>query len=165
MVYCCVRRDRERVELVAAGRGDEAAPARSDFQYLGLNGRMLSDEEMSDMRGGFIRGNRATITVDDQITTDYDPNSPGSASVTVNLGPNTVSRASATTTGTNGYASATVTITGAVTFGGSALNRSRNDIDAEARSLVAGEILGTVGRQWAGQPRARKNSSSPISRM
>ena len=75
---------------------------------------MLSDEEMSDMRGGFIRGNRATITIDDQVTSDYDPNTPGSASVTVNLGPNTVSRASASTTGTNGYASASVTITGAV---------------------------------------------------
>ncbi len=99
---------------------DEAAPARSDFQYLGMNGRMLSDEEMSDMRGGFIRGSRATITVDDLVTSDYDPNSPGSASVTVNLGPNTVSRASASTTGTNGHASATVTITG-VTFGGTAL--------------------------------------------
>lgn len=96
-------------------------PARLDIQYLGLNGRMLSDDEMRDMRGGFIRGNRATITVDDQTTTDYDPNVPGSASVTVNLGPNTVSRASASTTGTSGYASATVTITG-VTFGGSALN-------------------------------------------
>ena len=70
---------------------------------------------MSDMRGGFIRGNRATITIDDQVTTDHDPNSPGSASVTVNLGPNTVSRASASTTGTNGYSSASVTITGAVT--------------------------------------------------
>ena len=82
---------------------------------------MLSDDEMSDMRGGFIRGSRATITVDDLVTSDYDPNSPGSASVTVNLGPNTVSRASASTTGTNGYASATVTITG-VTFGGTALS-------------------------------------------
>jgi len=99
----------------------EAAPARSDFQYLGLTGRMLSDEEMSDMRGGFMRGNRATITVDDQVTSDYDPNVPGSASVTVNLGPNTISRASASTTGTSGYASASVTITGAVTFGGAAL--------------------------------------------
>jgi hypothetical protein len=89
-------------------------PTRSDLQYLGLTGRMLSEDEMSDMRGGFIRGNRATITIDDQVTTDYDPNTPGSASVTVNLGPNTVSRASASTTGTNGYASASVTITGAV---------------------------------------------------
>ena len=96
-------------------------PTRSDFGYLGLTGRMLSEEEMSDMRGGFIRGNRATITIDDQVTSDYDPNVPGSASVTVNLGPNTVSRASASTTGTNGYASASVTITGAVTFGGAAL--------------------------------------------
>jgi hypothetical protein len=96
-------------------------PTRSDVQYLGLTGRMLSDEEMSDMRGGFIRGNRATITIDDQVTTDYDPNSPGSASVTVNLGPNTVSRASAATNGTNGYASASVTITGNVTFGSAAL--------------------------------------------
>ena len=93
---------------------EDAAPARSDLQYLGLNGRMLSEEEMSDMRGGFIRGNRATITIDDQVTSDYDPNVPGSATVTVNLGPNTISRASASTTGTNGYASASVTITGAV---------------------------------------------------
>lgn len=89
-------------------------PTRSDLQYLGLTGRILSDDEMSDMRGGFIRGNRATITIDDQVTTDYDPNVPGSASVTVSLGPNTVSRATASTTGTNGYASASVTITGAV---------------------------------------------------
>ena len=101
---------------------DEAAPARSDFQYLGLTGRMLSNREMSDMRGGFIRGNRATITIDDLVTSDYDPNVPGSASVTVNLAPNTVSRASASTTGTSGYASASVTITGNVTFGGAALS-------------------------------------------
>ena len=97
-------------------------PNRSDVQYLGLTGRVLSDDEMSDMRGGFIRGNRATITIADQVTTDYDPNTPGSASVTVNLAPNTISRASASTTGTSGYSSATVTITGNVTFGGSALN-------------------------------------------
>jgi hypothetical protein len=89
-------------------------PTRSDLQHLGLTGRMLNDEEMSDMRGGFIRGNRATITVNDQVTSDYDPNTPGSASVTVNLGPNTISRASASTTGTSGYSSASVTITGAV---------------------------------------------------
>ncbi len=89
-------------------------PARSDLQYLGFTGRTLSDDEMSDMRGGFIRGNRATITINDQVTSDYDPNTPGSASVTVNLGPNTISRASASTTGTSGYSSASVTITGAV---------------------------------------------------
>ena len=59
-------------------------------------------------------GTFKTITIDDQVTTDYDPNVPGSASVTVSLGPNTVSRATASTTGTNGYASASVTITGAV---------------------------------------------------
>lgn len=100
---------------------DDVAPARSNLQYLGLNGRMLSDGEMSDMRGRFTRGNRAMITVGDQVTSDYDPNVPGSASVTVNLGPNTVSRASASTTGTNGYASASVTITGNVSFGGTAL--------------------------------------------
>ena len=98
---------------------DEAP--RSDLQYLGLNGRKLSDDEMSDLRGRFMRGNRAMITVDGTTTSDYDPNVPGSASVTVNLAPNTVSRASASTTGTSGYASASVTITG-VTFGGSALN-------------------------------------------
>jgi hypothetical protein len=98
---------------------DEAP--RSDLQYLGLNGRKLSDDEMSDLRGRFMRGNRASITVDGTTTTDYDPNVPGSASVTVNLAPNTVSRASASTTGTSGYASASVTITG-VTFGGSALS-------------------------------------------
>jgi hypothetical protein len=97
-------------------------PARSNLNHLGLTGRVLSDDEMSDMRGGFIRGNRATITIDDQATSDYDPNVPGSASVTVNLAPNTVSRASASTTGTNGYASASVTITGNVTFGGAALS-------------------------------------------
>jgi len=100
---------------------DEAAP-RSDLQYLGLNGRKLSNEEMSDLRGRFMRGNRATITVDGTTTTDYDPNVPGSASVTVNLAPNTVSRATASTTGTSGYASASVTITGNVTFGGNALS-------------------------------------------
>jgi hypothetical protein len=119
IVVCAVIASALSWPLPAAA--DEAAPARSDIQYLGLKGRILSDEEMSDMRGGFIRGNRATITVDDQVATDYDPNVPGSASVTVNLGPNTVSRASASTTGTSGYASAMVTITG-VTFGGSALN-------------------------------------------
>jgi hypothetical protein len=117
IVVCAVIASASSWSLPAAAE----TPARSDFQHLGLIGRMLSEEEMSDMRGGFIRGNRATITVDDQVTTDYDPNSPGSASVTVNLGPNIVSRASATTNGTNGYASATVTITG-VTFGGSALS-------------------------------------------
>lgn len=110
---------------------DDVAPARSNLQYLGLNGRMLSDGEMSEMRGRFTRGSRATITIDDQVTSDYDPNSPGSASVTVNLGPNTVSRASASTTGTNGYASASVTITGAVitntgTLSASALRTSRH---------------------------------------
>ena len=98
---------------------DETAP-RSDVQYLGLNGRKLSDDEMSDLRGRFLRGNRAMITVDGTTTSDYDPNVPGSASVTVTLAPNTVSKASASTTGTSGYASASVTIIG-VTFGGSAL--------------------------------------------
>ena len=103
---------------------DDVAPVRSNLQYLGLNGRILSDGEMSEMRGRFTRGNRATITVDDQVTSDYDPNVPGSASVTVNLGPNTVSRASASTTGTNGYASASVTITGAVITNTGALSAS-----------------------------------------
>jgi hypothetical protein len=98
---------------------DEAAP-RSDLQYLGLKGRLLSDDEMGEMRGRFMRGNRAMITVDGTTTSDYDPNVPGSASVTVNLGPNTISKASASTSGTSGYASASVTITG-VTFGGSSL--------------------------------------------
>ena len=60
VVHCCVRGDRERVELVAAGRGRDAPPART-FSISGSTGRMLSEEEMSDMRGGFIRGNRATI--------------------------------------------------------------------------------------------------------
>ena len=110
IVVCAVIASASSWSLPAAAE----TPNRSDLQYLGLTGRMLSEEEMSDMRGGFIRGNRATITIDDQVTTDYDPNVPGSASVTVSLGPNTVSRATASTTGTNGYASASVTITGAV---------------------------------------------------
>ena len=70
---------------------DEAAGTRLDPQHLGLTGRTLSDEEMSDMRGGYTPGSTVTIQVGDVITTDSDPNTPGSASVTVNLGPGTVS--------------------------------------------------------------------------
>jgi len=89
-------------------------PSGSDKQVFGLTGRSLNEGEMTDMRGRYTRGSRVDITVNGTQYTDSDP-APGSSSVTVNLGPNTVSRGFASTTGTSGSSRVSITLSG-VTF-------------------------------------------------
>jgi len=122
MVVCAVVACAWGWSLPAAA---DMAPEGPNPQYLGLKGPTLNDADMSEMRGGYLPGASATIIVDGVTTTDYDPATPGSASVEVSLGPNTVSRARASTSGTGGSARATVTITNLTTstsIGNPALN-------------------------------------------
>jgi len=85
--------------------------ASTDAQIFGITGRSLNDGEMSDMRGRFTPGSRVTIRHGDTVYTDSNPTTPGSSTVTVNLGPGSVSRGFASTGGTGGSASGTVSIT------------------------------------------------------
>jgi hypothetical protein len=102
---------------------DDAAVNRLDLRHLGLVGRTLSDAEMSDMRGGYVPGSTVTIQVGDVVTTDSDPNTPGSASVTVNLGPGTVSKGFASTSGTGASSARSSTvISGSVITNTASLN-------------------------------------------
>jgi hypothetical protein len=73
--------------------------------YAGLSGPMLSDEEMSDIRARYARGSWVDIQVNGVEYTHSNPTTPGSSSVTVNLGRNTVSRGFASTSGTGGAGS------------------------------------------------------------
>ena len=87
------------------------APSGSDRQVFGLAGRALNEGEMTDMRGRYARGSRVDIRVNGTQYTDSDP-APGSSSVTVNLGPNSVSRGFASTTGTSGSSNVSITLSG-----------------------------------------------------
>jgi hypothetical protein len=78
----------------------------------GLTGRTLSDEEMSDMRGRFTPGSRVSIRFGDTVYSDSNPVTPGSSTVTVNLGPGSVSRGFASTSGTGGSSSVSITLSG-----------------------------------------------------
>ena len=90
--------------LPAAAQANDA-PSGSDARVFGLSGRVLNESEMTDMRGRFARGSRVDIRVNGTEYTDSNPATPGSSSVTVNLGPNSVSRGFASTSGTGGAGS------------------------------------------------------------
>ena len=77
-----------------------------------LGGRQMTAEEMSQLRGAYSRG---TIRINGTTYEAIDPAPTGSVSLTIPLGPNTVSRVRASTTN-GGTATSTVTITGNVTF-------------------------------------------------
>ncbi len=99
--------------LPAAAQATDG-PSGSDKRVFGITGRVVSEGEMTDMRGRYTRGSRVDIRVNGVEYTDSDP-APGSSSVTVNLGPNTISRGFASTTGTSGSSRVSITLSG-VTF-------------------------------------------------
>jgi hypothetical protein len=94
-----------------AAAADNGAPAVSDAQVFGITGRTLNEGEMSDLRGTYTPGSRVNIRVNGTEYTDSDP-APGSSSVTVNLGPGSVSRGFASTTGTSGSSRVSITLSG-----------------------------------------------------
>lgn len=97
---------------LAASAADNVAAAGSDAQVFGLTGRALNEGEMSDMRGRFSPGSRVSIRLNDTVYSDSNPTSPSTSSVTVNLGPGSVSRGFASTSGTGGSSSVTITLSG-----------------------------------------------------
>jgi len=105
IVVCAVIAGALSLSLPAAAQ-DNARPAVSDTQVFGITGRMLNEAEMTDVRG---RGSRVDIRVNGVDHSDSNPNTPGSSSLTVNLGGGAVARGFASTSG-NGTSSARVSI-------------------------------------------------------
>ena len=89
-----------------AAAADSSDPVASDARVFGITGRVLNEAEMTDIRG---RGSRVDIRVNGVDHSDSNPNTPGSSSLTVNLGGGAVARGFASTSG-NGTSSARVSI-------------------------------------------------------
>jgi hypothetical protein len=98
-----------------AAAADNPGPPGADARIFGITGRVLNEGEMTDIRGRYTPGSRVSIRVNGTEYTDSNPNTPGSSSVTVNLGTNTVSRGFASTSGTGGSSRVSITLSG-VTF-------------------------------------------------
>lgn len=114
IVVCAVIAGALGWSLPAAAQ-ENAGITGSDARVFGITGRVLNDSELTEMRGRYTPGSRVTIRVNGTEYTDSNPNTPGSSSVTVNLGTNTVSRGFASTSGTGGSSRVSITLSG-VTF-------------------------------------------------
>ena len=94
---------------------DDAARAR-DTQTFGITGRVIGESEMTEMRGLGPNGSHVNIRVNGVDHTASDPNTPGSASLTVPLGGGAFSRGMASTSGTGASSARVSIIISGVTF-------------------------------------------------
>jgi len=94
---------------LSVAAADNSGPAGSDARIFGITGRVLDEAEMTDVRGRYTPGSRVSIRHNGTEYTDSDP-APGSSSVTVNLGSNSVSRGFASTSGSGGSSRVSITL-------------------------------------------------------
>ena len=94
----------------------DIAARTSDTQTFGITGRVIDESEMTEMRGLGPNGSHVNIRVNGVDHTATDPNTPGSASLTVPLGGGAVARGMASTSGIGASSARVSIIISGVTF-------------------------------------------------